>query len=91
VKLPRPARACCHGRQRTRHGHCDHGQRGGEGGSTLAAPRGGEGWGLGAGTTWAQRRREVVDMALLLDPETGEGVDTDDWEPGTVTSGGGLF
>jgi hypothetical protein len=38
------------------------------GGPTLAVLHGGEGWGLNVGTTWV-----TVDVALLLDPETGEG------------------
>jgi hypothetical protein len=55
-------------------------------GGALVVLRGGEGWGLGVGTT-----RVTVDVALLLDLETGEVVGVDMWDPGTVTGDDCLF
>jgi hypothetical protein len=68
----------------TLYSRCGGAEEGG--GPALAVLRGGEGWGLGVGTT-----RVTVYVALLLDPETGEGVGVDMWDPDTVTGDDCLF
>jgi hypothetical protein len=45
----------------------------------------------GGGPTWAWRRRAMIDVALPLDPEAGEGWDDDAWDLGIVTGCTGLF